>query len=450
MRNSSGGSMKIQLILPEDNGSDIVKGTVLPPPIGLLKLGKIINENFPGYEVEVYDGNAEDLNRYDLDGDFIGLSLRMTNYENGIKLANRIRKEQRLVSDNQISKILVGGPSTNHVEKNILNLNESIDYVLPFKAEESIKHLFSFARSNKRGIITKPVDDFNDYPAIDHYNLVTPFVWKGDRTDSTMSAYPVEVENGCVRKKKCGFCSLDRNLSLLDPKKIEEQINSLNQKYGIDWMQMIIDTMAPGHAKMFSSTDIPDNVKTRSYSIPGMINATNIEHYKKLNMINMFKGYESVLVTDMYNPKGPDMKYSVLYALEEIDLLADNAIKIFGSFIFGLKGETEKSLEKNIELFERIAQHDNIVNIQASKVYPMVGSDYFRMCIEDGAVRKMYDSHPRTKTSLVSSDNVDYDVLSDAFVSRFTQIEPGRIGAALNNLKNKYQEKCVSFGQKKQ
>lgn len=436
---------KVQLVFPQHEKGTVRAGTIVPPPLGLLTLGTYLKSKVPT-NIEIYDGNTDGIEDIfpKLDGDIVGISCWFSNYENGIRIAEQVKAQR---AD---ALVIVGGPHTFGLAERIVRNNECIDVVVCGDAEEALSKIIqgeSYENipglSYRKGdvIKTNPQGQgisLNEIPFFDLSMLQTPYEWVGART--TQTAMAVSGVRGCSRIERCKYCAIPTmGVRTQQPDRFWKQLDILHKAYGIDYFFETGDIFPIHFARQLAEVRERPEVRLRIYSYPGLITQENVEVLAKIGVDNVFIGIESTLIWDRKrkDPRKYATRYSMNSIHDEIELLEKYRITVFPSFILGLPGETEESLEENMNLIRAIAYHQNVSEIVVNQPVPFPGTAYFKECIANEKIRKRYSEV--SGQDLYSEDKLKYDILSHAFVEQQTHVRYEEIKRKIKDISEMYQ-----------
>ena len=436
---------KVQLVYPRENYGLLTQGAKSSPQIGPLILGRQIKDEL-GIDVEIYNENymSSDELLSKLDGDVIGFSTRCSNSQSTIKLLENISQRKNPPI------IIFGGPNVTELEEKILTNRPAVYYVITGEAEQSLLKLLrgddlkkigglTYRANNK--IISNPITsaiNLNEIREFDLEQLKSPYQWNYSNKNKAplMSAFPLSGLRGCFRKTRCDWCSISTiNVRTVSGEKYWSQVKKLNEKYGIDLFYESGDTLMPFYAKELANTKPKDlDIRLRCYSHIGLISEDYLTDLKKCGVTNIFLGIESVKV--QHN------KYSGKKLQEDLELLKKENFQIMGGFILGMPGETEETLKANISNINALMEQESfcpVINLNTP--YPLPGSKYYQMCLEDTLITKRYEEI--TRENLIKTDTPDVILLSKLFVDRYSNVSYAKVYQEINKLVQKYPERIA-------
>jgi anaerobic magnesium-protoporphyrin IX monomethyl ester cyclase len=427
------------------------------PPLGIITLASYIKDIFPEIDVEAYDGRYFSENELveRLDGDLIGFSTWFSNYENAISLAKTIKNIRPSTT------IIFGGPHATAIPERILSNNVFVDYVICGEGEsaflkllkgiplKSIPGLF-FRHDNKIfGNDSWEAIYLDSLPIIDLTLLRPTYSWKSDRESPAMSAFPLSGIRGCMRgHSRCEYCSIPiRDYRCISPNRYWEHVNSLHEQYGIDFFFETGDTFPLKYLKELGSIAEHPDVSFRIYSYPSTLKKDDMSYLKAMGVRTIFMGVESVLHWNGKFKRKYPLSYSIQSLIEEIQMCGEVGIDVIPGFLLGLPGESLTSLNENIELIRKLYSLDNVKEITVSAVMPLPGADYFDWCMNSEDVINEYKKH--NSDDLITTDRIDYYLLSQIFSKVFTDIEYENIYLCISELKKEIGSSMANWGIKK-
>jgi len=458
---SIGKVSKVQLVFPKHAyGHLALEKEVDPqPPLGLLVLASYIREKLPDINVEIFDGKriseAELLRK--LDSDVIGLSVWYSNYDNAKRLAEQIKARK------PSTKIIMGGPHATAIANRIIKHNPYVDAVICGEGEIAFTQLLKGVPwKNIQGVMYRSNDiiswnsddqitaeriDLDSLPFFDLELLRPQFLWKNRDNPPAMSAFPLAGIRGCCHIKRCEYCSGHFiGFRSMNPERYWAQVKLLNDKYNINYFFETGDIFPPKLIKLYSQSKHINKVGFRIYSYLGNFKKNDMEYLNKFGVKVIFMGIESILIWKKKFIRKYAYNYGIKSLFKEIEMLRQFNIDLITSFILGLPGETTESLTLNRKIIQYLLQRFNIKEITVSAVLPIPGSAYFRDCLNDSFIKQEY--HKLTGNNLLYCDVIDYYILSQLFINRYTNVGYRKTYDLLISLEEKIGTKMAHFGSK--
>jgi anaerobic magnesium-protoporphyrin IX monomethyl ester cyclase len=403
----------------------------IQPPLGIVSIASYLKKHIIDIEIEVIDGkrlsNEELFNK--IDAEFLGFSVWYSNYENTIKCIKKIKQSKPWI------KIAIGGPHVSFLADRIIKNNIEVDFVFKGEAE---KTFFDFIKGlplekidgllyrDENCRIAHNIDveintDINEIPAPDLSLIFPSYEWLGNHNNHAMTAFPFSGIRGCSRTERCEYCSIPlTGYRVKDPECYWKEIYYLNEKWGVDYFFETGDVATYPYLKRLAEYRNDKNVSFRIYSYPGNLKIEHLPVLKKIGVVAIFMGIESSLIWNRkFNRKYNG--YDFRYIQDTIKNFSQNGIKTIPSFILGLEGECLESFDSSVNMIQKLNSIEGIDEITVSKIIPLPGTKYFRMCLESERIKNQYEI--LTKTSLLISDTINFEVLSLLFIDEFTNLK---------------------------
>jgi len=151
---------------------------------------------------------------------------------------------------------------------------------------------------------------------------------------------------------------------------------------------------------------------------------------KKLGLSEVFIGLETTDTT-VNRWSGHHVTHEL--AFKTIQRLQDYGITVCIPFIFGLPGESRKSLSSSESLAcDLVERFDNIRMVLVSLGIPLIGSRWFDQLCSLPAVRRSYRDGDLTKT-----DCPDYSQLLECSVDRLCGVAMGEIVDTVHRIRDR-------------
>ena len=420
---------KIQLIFPPND--DKYKGlrsgyTSFPPPSGLEILASFIERKFPDVQIQIFDGCVQTIDEISslLNADLIGISDWFTNHRNAIRLAKASKKY------NPSSQVVLGGPNASNLARRILSRHREVDFVVHGDGEMAILGLLKgipfqqipnlwYRNINGEVVFSKQycveLDslDVFDFRHVFKSDLGKYRNYKYDECSLGLTPVPISSIRGCFKAERqgpCIYCSMpERKLRVMNPELAWRQIQHLNSLYDIRYFFETGDSFVAGdYPEKFLKAKPPGlNVFFRNYATPDSLNVENISISKELGVVEIFIGIETIDSKVLHQA---NKAYDTNVIENKIHLLEQKGIRVFLPFMFGLPGETYKSVrESSIFAKYLIKKYRNIQRVLFSLALPLAGTTWFSTLIRDLDLVSEYNEHG--KRSLISDDDIEYERL---------------------------------------
>ena len=402
----------------------------IQPPLGLLTIATFLKRENHNIQIEVIDGKLLTLDQIinKIDAELVGFTVEYSNYQNTIQVVQRIKQL------NPETKIILGGAYTSFMSERILKNRHEIDYIIRGEGEiafaefitgKPFKFISGFCyRKDKEIIINhekKLIDGLDQLPCPDLNLLYPKYTWNSSPASHSMSAFPFAGVRGCIRKVRCEYCSLSlANYRCVSSEKYWNDINTLNQKFGIDYFFETGDILSPAYIKKLGEFKDHEEVAFRIYSYPGNFKEEHIPYLKNIGVKTIFMGIESVVVWKQNLQRKYMNGYLKSSLIDEIRMLSEYGMKVIPSFILGLTGEGVSTLKENKDLIQAIANLDSVDELTVSLLLALPGSHYFNMCLENKSIVTNYFIN--TGEDINICDDIDLKLLSKLFLDEYTHV----------------------------
>lgn len=416
------------LIYAQSNELGSAKTHLWQPPLGLMSMATYARQKNPSLTISVLN---EEIDRdrvmiKDVDAQIVGISAGLLNYERAVSLAEHFKDKGSIV--------IFGGPYPSVIPRNILRNRKCVDYVVVGEGEEPFYKLMSgLAPDGIEGIAYRKGENFhipsphlgniNERPIIDRslVNLQDYFSnWRRIFPDSQFSS-PTTIysQGGCTwrnQQRGCVFCArTDLSWRGRDPKTVWSEIVNLSETYGVDYIRDLADSF-PQNIRWLREfvAGKPDdlNLPFRIWARSDQINEKTIDLLVRLNVHDVFLGTESgdqEMLQSIHKGITPSDN------INAVRLLKEHGIKTFVSFVLGLPGETEKSLDNTLRHIEQLLTAGDIETLVSQILKPIPGSKAFSILTEKTGEkykdRDTFDVEELRRDWVRHCCNVDYDYL---------------------------------------
>jgi anaerobic magnesium-protoporphyrin IX monomethyl ester cyclase len=417
--------LEIQLIQPpRSEGYEDNSRSACYLPLGLVSIATYLKHQFPDSNIEVLDG--EMLSRDEIVGrlkpnSFVGIDTKTPNYESALEIAKKAKRLESIV--------VFGGVYASAVPDRILKYSgENVDHVVVGYGEIAFEQIINGSPDRK---ILNGSPNFNKFPVPDRTKFLDlePYIENFQEQHSTWDyrATNIFTQVGC--KYRCLFCDRtkpSKGVYSRNPESIWSEIHSLTEKEGIDYVVDFSDTITqnPDFLRRLAETKPPDlNPVFHIFSTADGINPTTIDLMRRINVHHVFVGVESgdeELAKTIYKGKG----FSPAVSLEAITQLVDAQIGLTPSFVLGLPGENEESLERTYNHASRIKRISGFEEIFCSALIPFPGSIAF------GRLEKIME----IEGTPFNTDVFDPEELKRKWISKFCDVDYGKIMAVADQI----------------
>ena len=405
------------------------------PPLSLGTLVGFIRSYSPEISVSIIDGetNGEMDIRQRLYADIVGISCNIMTYDSAIKLAETAHESGR--------KVILGGPFPTSIPETILRNRPFIDAVVVGDGEialhkyvngdpyEEIPNL-CFRKGDR--IIRNPeqIVDLEPLPHPDYANL--PLEKYFQSYEDRYSEYKpfrkslaIYSRKGCIWRDAsnggCVFCMIPhRGIRYKSPQKLWSEISFFNREHGVNFFWEVCDTFTENSHwidEFLKSKPAALDVSFHIYGRSSNITRRMARQLKELGVYEVFIGAESGddRVLTLMN-KG----IKVDQTRRAVEYLAEEGINVVLSFVFGLPGETDRSVQKTVDLARELYCYGNIVETSSSILLPIPGSNAFDMLMRVPGMREKH-----------GSDVLDLEELKADWIGNFTQTSHAELESAL-------------------
>ncbi|MFA6410638.1 MAG: radical SAM protein [Candidatus Buchananbacteria bacterium] len=372
--------MKIQLIQPPKSSNDNSRSGCYPP-LGLLSIATHCHQKFPEAQIEVLDGEfltLESILERLKPKSFVGVETKLHNYHNAIRIAKKAK---------QIGgTVILGGVFASKMASLIAKKQPTtIDYIIRGYGEERFVQILA----NQTGTI-------NGMPIIYPYadpefnSLLMPnrrFVQMRKYLARFKQSYPdwqatgtnIITIQGCKNCPRCLFCDRQSpKCYFRQPQKVWEEIQYLQLDYGVDYVVAFDDDILQDLnwlKQLVEAKPKGCRVRWHVFVSAAKINDQSVQLLKALGVVHVFIGVETADV-ELASTIGK-ADFNPTQCHQAITQLNRAGIAITPSFVFGLPGENESSLEKTLRLAQALKAETDYNEVNCSCLIPYPGSRAF-------------------------------------------------------------------------
>ncbi|MDD5285870.1 MAG: radical SAM protein [Desulfuromonadaceae bacterium] len=369
--------MKVLLVNPRSSSVFNTFGLSLPP-IGLLYVAGSLEQ--AGHEVVVKDLAADEERLDDRDirsADLVGISADTTRADKALSIARRVSAIGR--------PVVMGGPHPQFMAAEII-ASGSVDYIVKGEGESVFSNLLAALQNRDsvesvngliikdgRHLIETPVADPVDvetlpYPA---RHLVDLHRYRASMDDRPIT--PIVTSRGCPGA--CHFCSsssfFGSGWRYRTPGSVLAELDEVYNRYGFRAVCFTDDnfTLAPQRVEQ-----IADGIIDRGYDLkwwnfsrvdtivknPAMVARMAVAGSSTV-YLGIESGNDETLSSLGKNTKASDVAMA-------LDILKQNGIESYGSYIIGNLNETAADVKKTIEMAIRL--NTNIAQFSILTPYP--------------------------------------------------------------------------------
>lgn len=405
--------MKLQLVYAASsrypNSSDLSGWS---PPLGVLTVATELKERSgKDLDIEVFDSQIQDREwiAKRLDGDVVGISCGILSYEDALYFANETS-----------GKVVMGGPYVSSIPHLVAtNQRGVIDNVVVGHGTPTLEKIIQGKDVGR--IETNPMN-FESFPIVDR-----SFLPKEDYIEKYREKFPdstylsptgIVPQMGCEYKsrgKGCVFCSGPGLSTSRTPEQFWEEIRSLSEK-GYDYISIQGEEFL-GDLNWFNAiyesrpeSNVPLDITTRA----SRINEENLRKLKNLNVQQIFIGVESGS-QELLNSSLKGMRKEQIE--KAVKLMKEYEIKTKTTYVLGLPGETQETLDETRHFANHLCEIGNIGTIGVSILTPTPGSPAYEIFCKKFPKYRDYDIFPieeSRKLWIQEFCDIDYNHLVNA------------------------------------
>jgi len=386
------------LVAPSPGGKGLNEATV-EPPLGLAYMASMLETK--GHRCRIIDANvlgltpSEVLQDIPESASLVGISVNSFTFASASTLASAIK------SRNPQTKVILGGPLPSAAPELVID-SIACDGIVRGEGEYAIVAIVENLRSDRDifdsnvpgamwrdkatgELLSNPIGRVTDLDALPFpaLHLLPPLKKYKSRCRKTPVG-AIITSRGCAHK--CSFCSKDifqRKVTLRSPENVLAEIDFLVKTYRVGQIDILDDNFA-FNSKRFDA--ILDGLISRNYGLAincqsGLRSETlTRERLTKMKRAGIYKlafGIESVdpAVLEMC-----DKKLDVTKLAQVIKDAKELGFVVYGFFIIGLPGETEKGFDKTLEF----AQTLDLDVANFTMAVPFIGTELFRQVEKKG------------------------------------------------------------------
>ncbi len=378
-------------------------------PLNLLTLASHLRETGYEGEIKIFDQAVlptttqiiQALEEYS--PDLVGISPSGLSTQNSHEIG-RINKEKG-------AKIILGGNYPSILVETFLRNQEYIDGIIRSEGEipfakftegKPMNHIPGMAYLENGNLRLNPIVP-NERATVSEvdYSLIElePYFQNYERNlypAGYKKPFPVLTQRGCFWrhvKKACFFCShTHSDVKFDDPKVIWERLKKLKSTYGMDCF------LDPGEDFTGNRKWLREFHKNRPKGMEDIgirflyARASNITNevadiLADLNVTEVFFGFES---GDDRILKSSGKYGTAKQQIEALKRLEERKVGSFISFIAGLPGEDQDSLQNTIEQAKRVSEFKQVTGVSMGPLIPIPGSEAWDTFMRNPQIIKKY------------------------------------------------------------
>jgi len=367
-----------------------------PPliPLGIAYLGAVLEKN--GYPVDVIDCQAQKLTHSDFEHEIdknqpkvVGVTSTTLTYKSALKIAE-IAKQ---VHPDCVT--ILGGCHATFWDEKALEECPQLDIIARKEGEYTLLEIVNKLRENKHindvlgttcrknGKITRNADrpyieNLDELPFPAHHLLPLKHL----RTQGKV-VFPLATSRGCVYW--CNFCTavrmFGRKYRMRNPKKVVDEIQFLNEKYGANRLTFYDDTFTVDQPRV---EEICEEIQNRKLKIEwdcetrvDMITKELLQKMKKAGCIAVWFGVESGC-QNVINRM--EKSFNVAQTRKAFKWANEVGLMTVASVILGFPGETRDTALQTVKFVEKL----NPVDVGYHIATPYPGTPMYDFVKEKG------------------------------------------------------------------
>lgn len=369
--------MKLQLVQPTLGKYRTNSRTGCYPPLGLASIATHVKRQCPSVQVEILDGEmmSHDEIRARLDADIVGLNANTVTYPQAIDTAEAAKARG--------AAVVLGGVYASAIPERILaRRGHLFDCLVAGYGEQAMVDII---RGRRDRLIEDQTPPFLRVPIPDR-----SFVNIEDYVQTFRESHPtwdyratnIFTNMGCLWREKSGgciFCSrAGNNTALKPPRLIWNEIRLLKDDYRIDYIVDFSDTLLQDVQWLQALVEAKPKNLDLQWHVFGRIDEVNpetIRLLRKLPCKHMFVGIESG-AAPTFNATGKGGG-SPEASLKMAAMLKQAGISLTPSYVIGLPGETESTLQQTCNHARRLKDITDFEEIFCCELIPYPGSPAF-------------------------------------------------------------------------
>jgi len=436
--------IKLQLINPPmDKGYTHSLRTGIYPPLNLGVLAGYIKKHTQNTEVELYDGEIENLEtiKQKIGAQLVGINCNVLTYKSALEIAETAKSRG--------ATVVLGGPYTSVMFEKILQNRPHVDYVVTGDGEKALKMLVEnrpeeqipnlVYRKNGKVLKNRSLKtDMSEMVIPDYCNLPLEQYFANHREryghykpfNSSLAIYSIK---GCEWRDKskggCKFCMIPYfGTTYKKPEHVWNEIVYFNQVYGVKSFWEVSDSFVDNTKWLEEFRDKKPHdldISLHVYGRASGINAKKAQLLKDIGVYEVFIGAESGDNQILKNTRKGITTRTTIIAIEALRAVGINVIV---SFVLGLPGETKETLAKTVAFAKKLAKYDNIQETSTSIIFPMPGSQIYDNLMQIKGMKEKYDS-----------DFLDYEQLKRDWLKYFTDVSFEMLEDALKEITQNFE-----------
>ncbi len=397
--------MKIVLINPNPLPESPWYSKQPVPPIGLMYIAAVLEKE--GYEVIIIDAYLERLRQIELskriieqDPDIVGITTDSCNFHESLRIAKLVKKS---VSH---AITVMGGPHATVRAKEVIQYPE-VDVVVFGEGEYTMLDIVRrvengtslkgcegcFYKENSKIIFNPPRQRIENLDAL-------PFP---ARHLLDYKKYPRTYTHGGIKKPvdtvstsrgcpfNCSFCSnrviWGKKYTTRSPKNVVDEIEYLVAEYGTKGIYFREDNFTLNNERVL---EICEGLRKRKIEIEwecssrvDLVNKNLLKEMYKAGCRAIWYGIESGFQKTL---KKLNKGITVEQSREAVKITKEVGIKVGGSFMIGIPGETMEDIEKTLQLIKEL----KCTPTALTYFYAIPDSELYREVVQNSWIDSAY------------------------------------------------------------
>ena len=418
---------KVQLFMPRSNvGCNPGKGAYWS--LTLLNLASYLKKNLPETEVSIYDGDLYSndnllLSALKEDTDLVGISCASFNYQNVLEIAEKAKENG--------SEVIIGGTHASYFGKRILEDKAFINAVVDGKGESAILHYVQSQdkndvpnliwRNKNNEIIVNPKGKEISLDELElDYSLLPLNEYQKNHREAYGNLLPdralsILTHEGCAKRQKsgpCSFCSIRTKFSFRNIENVWKSVDEAVSDYGFNHVKDWGDSITGNKEFLRKFVGYrPKHLEYLVFSVYNNLSDIDQETIKLLKELNTGMLFAAVDSGDDTMLKSMNKCVTTQKLKESINIITENKIPIYSSYVLGSEGETIETLENTLRFAEWVYKTADIQVSNASPLAVLPGSPVFN---------KLMKIFPNLK----NDDLIDLEFLKRLWVKTFCPTFP--------------------------
>jgi len=411
--------LEVQLVQPGKSPGYIDNSrTGCYVPLGLLSIATYTQQQFPEASIEVLDGELMsnlDIIRQLKSNAVVGIDTKTPNYASALEIAEAAKERG--------CKVVIGGVYATEIpEKIAFYRQEAIDHIVVGFGERPFVDIIN---GRKDRIINNLEPNFDGLPIPDR-NFVDfeKYIQNFRENHGTWDYRGTNIFTHMGCKHKCLFCSRSGPNKAIykNPETVWREVRNLIEKHEIEYFVDFSDTITQdvnSFRNLVNSKPDDLNPIFHVFSTAEGINKETIRLFQKLNVKHVFIGAETGDY-ELARKISKGASFSPAITLESVALLSNAEIGITPSFVLGLPGESESSLNITYEFVKTIKSISDFEEIFCSALIPFPGSTAFDLLMK--------------KIDTPTTDLFDPEELKELWIDGFCDVDHAMVESYVNKI----------------